>query len=41
MLDVFMQCAKVDLQFQSIILSPTEKEPIFVGTVFPGVSIIF
>ncbi|KEH27077.1 hypothetical protein MTR_6g085130 [Medicago truncatula] len=29
-------CAKVDLQFQSIILSPTEREPLFVGTVFPG-----
>ncbi|KEH27075.1 mediator complex subunit 25 von willebrand factor type A protein [Medicago truncatula] len=34
-------CAKVDLQFQTIILSPTEREPLFVGTVFPGVSIIF
>ncbi|XP_039691161.1 mediator of RNA polymerase II transcription subunit 25 isoform X2 [Medicago truncatula] len=29
-------CAKVDLQFQTIILSPTEREPLFVGTVFPG-----
>ncbi|CAK8534179.1 unnamed protein product [Lathyrus sativus] len=29
-------CAKIDLQYQSIILSPTERENFFVGTVFPG-----
>ncbi|CAL5186528.1 unnamed protein product [Lathyrus oleraceus] len=29
-------CAKIDLQCQSIILSPTERENFFVGTVFPG-----
>ncbi|KAL5079651.1 hypothetical protein RYX36_008072 [Vicia faba] len=34
-------CAKIDLQYHSIIMSPTERENFFVGTIFTGVSIIF
>ncbi|XP_073220737.1 uncharacterized protein [Cicer arietinum] len=29
-------CAKIDLNYQSIILSPSERELFFVGAVFPG-----
>jgi hypothetical protein len=41
MLNVSMQGAKIDLQYQTIILTPAEREHYYVGTVFPAVSITF
>jgi hypothetical protein len=41
MLNVSMQGAKIDLQYQTIILTPAEREHYYVGTIFPSVSITF
>jgi len=37
---IFMQCAKIELYTQTIILSTTESKYHFLGTVFAGVSVM-
>ena len=37
---IFMQCAKIELPPQTIILSTTSSKYHFLGAIFPGVSMI-